>query len=468
MDSRSPFFRRNLALKASALFVLALLVLAAVFLFAPTDQSWLETKRELEARGEVLDWEKWVPPGVPKEQNLFGDPVAANLLSLKGSPPPPNPMEVASPQPPRNSEHLGMPFAMSNLVALARAENEAELSLAELHDWFAQWDESFARLRAAGKRPKARLLGDFTSPADAPIPNFVAIRTLAQVLCSRAKVHLILGDSTAASEDLQTLEVVMQSLRARPGALVTAMIHVAVAGLYLDTIEEGLRHKLWADAQLQQLAPHLLQMNLLQVVTDGIRAERAAVLRHFSALAQRQGDPIYETTKKLFGSGKWTVERAAVQFSPPSWIRRTQARYARLIQGYLDAIDLEGKQVNLTRIDQQNTEFSELSSGWSPNNALLLYVVPNFSKAATTMARTQTRANQLALACALERFRTRHHCYPKELVQLIPEFISRIPMDIYSGSPIHYELRDDGYELSASSRQVNHPSDSGNFLWQGK
>lgn len=451
------------------LFVLALLVLAAVLFFAPTDQSWLQTKKELEARGEVLDWEKWVPPGVPEEQNLFGDPVAANLLSLKGSPPPPNPLGVASPYLPLDWEHLGIPFAMSNLVALAHtADGEDELSLCELDEWFAQWDESFARLRAAGKRPKARLRGGYTSPADAPIPNFVAIRTLAQVLGSRAKVHLMRGESMAAFEDLETLEVVMRSLQAKPGALVTAMIHVAVAGLYLETIEEGLRYNLWADTELQQLAPRLLEMNLLQVVTDGIRAERAAVLRHFSALAQRQRDPIYNTTKKLFSSGKWTVERAVVQFSPPSWVRRTQARYARIIQGYLDGIDPEGKQVNLARIDQQNTEFSELSSGWSPKNALLLYFLPNFSKAATTMARNQIHANHLALACALERFRTRHHCYPKQLAQLVPEYISRIPRGIYEGSPIQYELGNDGYELSVSSRQVKHPLVSGNFVWKGE
>ena len=441
---------------------------AAVFFFAPTDRTWPETKRALEARGEVLDWEKFVPPKVAPEENLFDDPVAASLLPLKGNPPPANPLGVKAPRLPPGSGDMGIPFALSNLVTLPRVGKfKDELSLAELDEWFAQWDESFVQLRAAGKRPKARLPGDYSSPAASPIPNFVSARTLAQVLASRAKVHLLIGQSAAAFEDLETLHVVMKSFEAQPGTLVTAMIHVAVAGLYLETIEEGLRHKLWADAELQKITPRLLEINLLHVVKEGIRAERAGVLRHLTALAERKRDPIYRSTLDVFTSGEWTVERAVVEFSPSSWIRGNQAQYSRIVQGFLDGINSEEKRIDQRRIDDQNSEVMELISRWSPKKSILLSVTPNFSKAAATMAGTQMRAHQLALACALERHHSRHARYPRRIDELVPAYISTIPTDIYTGTSIEYELRDGGYELIKSAR-LTHPTDRGNFTWEGE
>ena len=464
-----PSWKRKLALKVSALFALALVAVAAVIFLAPTDRTWRETKRALEARGEVLDWEKLIPPTVPAEENLFTDPVAASLLPVKGQAVPPNPFGVEAPRLPPDSEALGFPFAMSNLVTLPRiSKRDYELSLAGLDDWFAQWDESFVQLRAAGNRAHARLPGDYSAPALSPIPNFVAARTLAQVLSSRAKVHLLLGKPNRAFEDLETLEVVMKSFETQPRTLVTAMIHVAIAGLYVNIVDEGLRHNLWPDAELQKIPPRLLEMNLFHVLKEGMRAERAGTLRHLSAMAERERDPMYQATVDAFTSGEWTVERAVIQFAPASWIRDSQAQFARILQGYLDAINPQQRRVDQTLIDAYNAEVTEITSRWSPRKAILLYVTPNFSKAAATMARTQTHVHQLALACALQRYRSKNGCYPERLEQLVPEYISTIPNDVYSAVAVRYEHRPGGYEIFASTNKLTHPTHAGNFIWQGE
>jgi hypothetical protein len=409
--------------KVTALFLLALLGVGGVYFLAPMDRTWPETKRALEARGEVLDWDRIIPPPIAPEENLFEDPVAASLLPIKGQPIPPNPLGVKSPKLPPGSDDLGFPFALSNLVALPRtSKSKDELNLAELDEWFAQWDESFVQLRAAAQRPKARLPGDYSSPTASPIPNFVAARMLAQMLGSRAKVHLLLGQSADAYEDLETLEVLMKSFETQPGTLVTAMIHVAVAGLYLETFEDGLRHNLWGDGELQKITPRLLEINLFRVVQQGIRAERAGTLRHLTALAERKRDPLYRSTLNAFTSSEWTVERAVIEFSPSSWIRGSQAQYARLLQGYLDAMDPERRVLNQTAINQQNAEFTEIASRWSPKKAILLQVTPDFMKAASTVAKNQMRLHELAIACALQRYHSKNNRYPKTLEQLLLYF----------------------------------------------
>ena len=455
LRSDQKSWRQKLAWKIAFIAAIALLTLVVVLTLAPAENIWIETKRELEERGEILDWEKFIPPEVSDEQNLFGDPVAASLLSMKGSPTPPNPLDEPAPQMPPNSEELGIPFETSKLKGIPREgpASEDQHTLASLAEWFAQWDQSFAQLREAGQRSALRWPGDYTAPLSAPVPNFVAIRTLAQVLASRAKVNLLRGESAGAFKDLETLSVVMKSLKSVPGTLVSAMIYVAVADVYIDTVEEGLRANLWQDADLQELIFSLKKQNLIASVQQGLRAERAAVLRHMAALANRKADPLYISSVVLFSdlSKKWSVERILIHLSPATWVRRTQSRYAQLIQGFIDGLDPVRLRVDLIQIEHAADEAKKITGRWSPQSTLITYVVPNFSRAASTLARNQTRIHQTLLACALERYRLRNGHYPEELNELVPEYLNDLPVDVFRGKPFVYARDQEGWKLSTEA-----------------
>ena len=58
--------------------------------------------------------------------------------------------------------------------------------------------------------------------------------------------------------------------------------------------------------------------------------------------------------------------------------------------------------------------------------------------------RTQTVANMVATAIALERFRLAHHAYSDDLAKLIPEFIKALPVDCMDGHNLRYRLNPDG------------------------
>lgn len=468
MRSNPKSWKSSLFLKIAGVSAGALVILLTVLFFAPSDNVWSETKRGLEARGEVLDWEMFIPAPIPAEQNIFEHPVAASLLPLRNQSTPANPLNVSAPAFPPDSEHLGIPFGIANIAGLARESSpgDDELSLLELHEWFAQWDESFAQLREAGKRPYARLPGDYTSPFSAPIPNFVAARTLAQVLVSRARVHMFLGDSSSALEDLEALAVTMKSFEAQPGTLVMSMIHVAISGLYLETVEDGLRRNVWTEDQLRKLIAQLATLNLLNVVEQGIRAERAGVTRYLTALAERERDPLYRPSLEAFTTDEWTFQRVVFQFSPSSWVRRNQAQYARMIQGYLDAIDPSARRIGIARLDQINTELTNIKATWNPNKLIAIYATPNLSKATATVARNQARADQLALSCALELFRSRHASYPAELIELVPDFMPAIPNDIYTGERVIYSRTANGYEISAPNS--TQPTATPTFIWKNQ
>ncbi|HVK57170.1 MAG TPA: hypothetical protein VM735_00185 [Candidatus Kapabacteria bacterium] len=463
MHSETKSSRRRLAWKLAGFVIGALVILGIILALAPSDNLWLETKRKLEARGEVLDWEKFIPPELPPDQNFFADPVAAILLPIKGQPTTNNYLDIPELRHPTNSVDLGIPFSVARLAELPRESSADEkLSLTALHDWFAQWDDALAQLRKASERPHARLNGEYASPVESPILNFVSVRNLAQVISSRAKVNLLLGDSAAAFEDLETLQVVMRSLQAQPGTLVSAMIHVAVSGLYLETIEEGLRRNIWSQEELRKLIPQLTQSDLLISLKQAIRSERAAVVRILTALTERKRDPLYKTSLDAFNSDEWRVRNVILRFSPPSRIRNDQAKYALLIQDYLDAIVPSERRVDTAQVARANAHLSSLRGHWYFKYSVLAYVIPVITKSFATATRCQGHADQLAIACALELFHAHNKSYPSDLGQLVPAYIGSIPKNI------DYQRTEDGYELLDPKTSPSQGSATLPFIWKKK
>ena len=48
-------------------------------------------------------------------------------------------------------------------------------------------------------------------------------------------------------------------------------------------------------------------------------------------------------------------------------------------------------------------------------------------------------------ACAVERFRLKHQRLPERLEDLVPEFLSSVPLDAVTGQSLKYRILDKGY-----------------------
>jgi len=72
------------------LFILAFLAIVALLALAVTvenhrgKRAWERYRRELEARGEKMDWQAFVPPPVPDDQNIFKVPKMSEWFVGKG------------------------------------------------------------------------------------------------------------------------------------------------------------------------------------------------------------------------------------------------------------------------------------------------------------------------------------------------------------------------------------------------
>jgi hypothetical protein len=359
----------------------------------------------------VLDWGPCIPAPVPDDQNFFKAPKMEEWFVKDST------RSLVSP--PGKGTQPFLPFEPST----------ADLDL----------------VRIALQRPYARIDGDYRQPYAIPIPNFVTIRNVSQLLAQRAQSDLSLGQSEAAWHELSLIRDLCRILEpqpsGRPMTLVAAMINVAVTGLYVGVVQDGLRLHAWHEPQLLAIERQLHEADLLAPVVEAFREERAATCRTF------------ETTKpsemvKLFDFGtagrSWrdrfgdTAFKLIVRWMPRGWFYQNMAMGSELEQEEIESVDLTSRLVRPHQVSAIVGRLSSISEQRSPYRFLVARALPYFAKAWLTTAASQTLVDQAWLACALERYRLAQGQYPETLDALTPRFLAKLPHDLIGGQPLTY------------------------------
>jgi hypothetical protein len=305
-------------------------------------------------------------------------------------------------------------------------------------------------LRQALERPCARMDSDYQRPFERPIPNFVRMRTVAQMLSQRAQCYLLLGQSEAAWHELALIRDMCRMLEGKPASncptLVEAMIDVAITGLYTQVIADGLRLQAWREPELAAMQKQLTDIHLLPLVRAAFVAERAASCRTLETYPPAE-------LKKLFffgprDLGLWEKLKnpayLLITFAPRGWMYQNMCTGALLDQLFLDSFDLPNNQVLPRKAEGIKNQIETTFSGFSPYTFLAAMTTPNFVRAVQTMGRNQTLANEAFVACGLERYRLAHGQYPETLEALVPQFAEKLPHDIVGGQPLKYHRAADG------------------------
>jgi hypothetical protein len=404
-------------------------------------RAWEQCKLELESEGEVLDWNAYIPPPVPDGQNIFKDPKMQEWF-------------VRQSWPASSSNELSGRFTNSALGSVGTAANVITdtAAAAAFLEWSDGLSNEFALIRGALDRPYARMDGDYRRPFEMPIVNFVIIRSVAQTLAQRAHCYFLLDRSGDALHELTLLHKLRYLLEAKPTGkpmtLVSAMIQVAITGLYVNTIAEGLQMRVWKESDLVEFQRQLGSLNLPLMVGDSFRSERAAVCHTFGNLSVNELADLLTFGRS--GASMWKKYSNPMflfcAFAPRGWIDQNLAFIAYQEQNAVNAFDSTNGLIQSRLLDDA-IPFMERAiqkKGRSPYTLLAGIAVPNYVKALQTTARNQTLVSQGAVACALERHRLADGQYPKTLDALVPKFMDKIPHDIIGGQPIKYQRTADG------------------------
>ena len=377
------------------------------------NRDWQNCKHELEAKGEKLDWNAYVPPPVPDDQNFFKAPKMQEWF-------------VKSAADSSYTNELTERLRNADTTATNLNENAATKYLA----WSDQFEPDFDLIRKAIKRPYARMDGGYSDPVMIPIPNFVALRIFSQTLAQRAKCYLILHQPEKALSELTLLNDSRRLLEAaptgKPMTLVAAMINVAVVGLYADSIADGFRLHAWQEPQLVVLQKQLGQVNLFSFITDAMAEECATVCYLID-------------TRAINKLGRMRLETALAR----GWFYENMVTVARWHEQAIEGLDFTNKFISPKQIEKIEAEKAAIKH-FRPYTFMAAIMVPSYLKAFQVLANIQTTTDEAQIACALERYHLAHGEYPATLDALAPQFIETIPHDIIGGQPLHYRRTDDG------------------------
>jgi hypothetical protein len=347
--------------------------------------------------------------------------------------------------------HIEPPMGTIPFPKTFRVILDSAHSAADFLAWSDQAVPDFDLIREALKRPYARMDGDYSKPYEQPIPNFITVRAVAQVLAERAQCYLLLGQPDRALQELTLLHDFRHLLEGaptgKPMTLVAAMINVAVTGLYVETIAGGLRSHSWQEPQLAALQQQLADINLTPFVFEALQEGPAALCRD----AQIAWIPnLFDTTIHA----TWTT-RIVWWFWPSGWTYQNMVNVAVLEQKPLEGFDLADDTVAPRKFDEATRAVVKFADhGIFPFKILAAIAIPNFTKAEQTTAHNQTLVNEAQIVCALERYHLANGEYPETLDALAPQFIEKLPHDIIGGppwqgsgatsQPLHYRRTDDG------------------------
>lgn len=344
--------------------------------------------------------------------------------------------------------------------------------------WSDQFRGDFDLMRAAVKRPYARMDGDYRYPPTIPLPNFVNIRAVSQSLAQRAQCYLLLGQPDKALQELTLLNDLRRLMEGaptgKPMTLVAVMINVAVTGLYAETIADGFRLHAWQEPQMVALQKQLKQINLAPSLKESFHEEEVSACRTFqTAMSQFEIEPVPNATL---------------------WLKMKYAKSSNFMRGFfyfniinvvkleqiaVDSIDPIQKVVLPQKTAELQHEVDKLdhAHAWQilPYKLLAAIAVPNYTKAMQTCAVIQTQVDEAQIVCALECYRLKHGEYPETLNELMPQFIEKLPHDIIGGQPLKYRRTTDGQftlysigwnETDDGGQLSLYPYDKGDWVWQ--
>jgi len=527
--------------------VAILATLIAIF-YAEEDwrgkRAWENCKRELEAKGMVLDWDRFIPPPVPDDQNFFTastnillrfhkaqtpaqSDAAAQLLWLRlpplGSNSFPvfdtartNPLVVAemtvepsivaasaagshslvvkldasdaraqvqelirrtvgrgtlgaagfqfserqlsnlaSAHIVLQSDTLPSASDLANLVPENLVTNVGHLRVEATRDkksfqveltgvhvtwaadylkWSDQFVPAFDEIREALKRPYAILPGDYSQPYMIPIPNFVTMRSMAQTLAQRAQCDLLLGHPEQALREVTLMHDLCRILEkpptGKPETLVEAMINVAITGLYVNTVADGLRWHTWQEPQLAALQEQFKAVNVVPFVWEAFQTEPAAVGHDLEIM------PLPKLLSMATDKTHWSW------LIPRGWVYQNMVNIAMKRQELLRDVDPASHTISPILFKGAASEVDKFFAHKLPYRFLGAIANPNYIKALQTTIYNQTLANEAQIVCALERYHLAHGEYPETLDALKPQFIETLPHDIIGGQPLHYRRTD--------------------------
>jgi len=472
---------------------------------------WTKYRHELEARGEQLDLEAFIPKPIPDEQNFAATPIVVSWFSQRT-----NSQHwaddysrasawVPSPKDNRHRQYIDLVGWQMAYEAIRSGdltgnksfesdktdlESRAKAAPAVLEGLKVS-ETNLAELRSAARRPSVRYPVFYNLETPSPgilLPHLAHVKAACNHLELRACAALAAGQSENALEDVRLILYLADSFKDEP-FLISYLVRIACLQLGVQPIWEGLAERRWSDVQLQELQKRL-QFDFLGALKRSKDGERAIGILTADLLRQNR----YSVGDLWYSYGYLSDEPTAMaslvgRMAPHGWYYQERFNFCRLYENQLrGAFDAVKKRIFPSQIAIRSHEL-EKALDWGHlgrtldavihHHFLATLLLPQLETVPRKAAIAQATSDQAALACALERYRLANGQFPETLESLAPKYLSRLPNDPITGESYKYHRSDAGgfilYSVGWDERddggvrgKTRYDDKNGDWVWESR
>ena len=174
-----------------------------------------------------------------------------------------------------------------------------------------------------------------------------------------------------------------------------------------------------------------------------------------------------------------SIELAALMLPGDAVLDQNAAISERWVQDLvLPMVDLPGGRIVRENSDRLERTISTAFS--TPYNAMAKLAFPIYPTIDRKVGAAAVALDEARTACAIERFRLVEGRLPKELGELVPMYLSKVPADILSQRPLQYQPApagnykiysigwnqfDEGGTISVNRNQTRRDDEYGDWVW---
>ncbi|MGD0539559.1 MAG: hypothetical protein ABSC03_18160 [Verrucomicrobiota bacterium] len=484
-------------------FALAALVTLGALLFAEENyrgkRAWEACKKELEARGEKLDWAAIAPSAVPDDENFARTPFLVDWMNRRtdATNEPAEEGTNSTSRLPRYqwqwTYYSGAPGNWRSGTVPEPVEWQQRLRAQDTGQMDRRMAERYGLVKSGASGTPAPAQGQGSSADSFPLPriadpDWLALRArppgtpmedmlfllrqheveMDELRAAARRPYVILEtnafDPARALPRLASLKALVYPFRASAciqleaghpetaladlrvlfalgqtassqPVLIGSLVRLAITGLAIDPIWFGLARHRWQDAQLAELETSLANINIVADFQHCLRGDRT-----YALAALGEGGQPSESDRAVQSVG--TNGRAGpapdrtMRSLPGAFRYQNLASLVRTTQVLIDKLNPAGPSVRLSTNLEQEVRAS--LGKRTLYNSLARMLLPALSKSLERAAYGQAAVSLARVACALERHRLATGSYPEKLDGLTPRFIDRLPPDPVNGEPLKY------------------------------
>lgn len=274
--------------------------------------------------------------------------------------------------------------------------------------------ESMHRATRLGGR--ARFTTNFTSGDAMLLPHAQQLRAGARLLALEAAVHVHRGLPDAAVESVQAIFAAVRSLEQEP-LLVSQLVRMALGSAACEQVVWLLSADMLDDDQLAALEAELTACDYQKPFRRALIGVRTIGLRLFT-------DP----NELGAGHARFTLLPSA-----------DQAMFLKVMAALIAAAEKPGS-ARLDAVDDAELSLTAVAGTTSGRlrYPTTLLIMPSLRPSAESVSRHEAQRDVTRVAVAIERFRRRQGRLPANFPELVPQLLSALPDDPFSGRPLQY------------------------------